>query len=106
MTHDDVCDGFPGRTLLAVQGPNGTQLEVPRPEFSNVPGRNISTRRTVEVESLTLQNAISGQKIRYQIHLKSTEGQIYVLLVNKDQDSDQPVVMQVKLEVQEKLHYL
>ncbi len=73
VTHDDVCDGFPGRTLLAIQGPNGTQLEVPRPEISNVP----------------------GQKIRYQIHLKSTEGQIYVLLVNKDQDSDQPVVMQV-----------
>ncbi len=31
----------------------------------------------------------------FQIHLKSTEGQIYVLLVNKDQDSEQPVVVQV-----------
>ena len=32
----------------------------------------------------------SGLKKKYQIHLKSTEGQIYVLLVNKDPDSDHP----------------
>lgn len=73
VTHEDICGSFEGDTLLAIQGPNGTQLEVPRPELSNTP----------------------GQKYRYQIHLKSTEGQIYVLLVNKDQDSEQPVVVQV-----------
>ena len=73
VTHDDICGSFEGDTLLAIQGPNGTQLEVPRPELSTVP----------------------GQKNRYQIHLKSSEGQIYVLLVNKDQDSEQPVVVQV-----------
>jgi hypothetical protein len=36
-----------------------------------------------------------GAKRRYQIHLKSSDGQIYVLLVNKDPDSEQPVVVQV-----------
>ena len=34
-------------------------------------------------------------KKRYQMHLKSLEGQIYVLLVNKDSDNEQPLVVQV-----------
>ncbi len=67
VTHQDICESFAGETLLAVQAPNGTQLEVPIP---NEDGSN------------------------YQIHLKSAEGQIYVLLVNKDEDED-PVVVQV-----------
>jgi len=71
-THEDICACFDGDTLLAIQAPSGTQLEVPIPEM--LPG--------------------PGQKKRYQIHLKSEEGQIYVLLVNKDADSD-PVVVQV-----------
>ena len=37
----------------------------------------------------------TGPKKKYQIHLKSTDGQIYVLLVNKDPSSDQPVAVQV-----------
>ena len=32
---------------------------------------------------------------KYQIHLKSHSGPIYVLLVNKDTDSSSPVVVQV-----------
>ena len=55
MTHEDICESFEGNTLLAIQAPNGTQLEVPIPEQS-------------------------GLKKKYQIHLKSTDGQIYVLL--------------------------
>ena len=35
------------------------------------------------------------EKKRYQIHLKSHAGPIYVLLVNKDTDSTSPVVVQV-----------
>ena len=70
VTHEDTCTSFDGETLLAIQAPNGTQLEVPRPESS-------------------------GIKKKYQIHLKSTDGQIYVLLVNKDPDSDHPVAVQV-----------
>ena len=34
-------------------------------------------------------------KKKYQIHLKSHSGPIYVLLVNKDTDSSSPVVVQV-----------
>jgi len=69
-THNDICSSFSGETLLAIQAPSGTQLEVPRPEI--VPGRSP----------------------KYQIHLKSDSGQIYVLLVNKEADSE-PVVVQV-----------
>eukprot|EP00092_Neocalanus_flemingeri_P006770 GFUD01007312.1.p1 GENE.GFUD01007312.1~~GFUD01007312.1.p1 ORF type:complete len:357 (+),score=116.87 GFUD01007312.1:234-1304(+) len=69
-THNDICSSFSGETLLAIQAPSGTQLEVPRPDL--VPGR----------------------PPKYQIHLKSDSGQIYVLLVNKEADSE-PVVVQV-----------
>ena len=31
----------------------------------------------------------------YQIHLKSGAGQIYVVLVNRERDSEEPLVMQV-----------
>ena len=48
-----------------------TQLEVPIPE------------------------QLANQKRKYQIHLKSSDGQIYVLLVNKDPESDHPVAVQV-----------
>jgi len=69
-THNDICSSFNGETLLAIQAPSGTQLEVPRPEL------------------------LPGRPPKYQIHLKSESGQIYVLLVNKEADCD-PVVVQV-----------
>jgi len=69
-THNDICSSFSGETLLAIQAPSGTQLEVPRPEI------------------------MPGRPPKYQIHLKSDSGQIYVLLVNKEADSE-PVVVQV-----------
>lgn len=71
VTHEDICRCFKGETLLAVQAPSGTQLEVPIPEGPPT------------------------QKKRYQIHLKSHSGPIYVLLVNKDTESTSPVVVQV-----------
>nr|XP_020012673.1 transcription factor E2F5-like [Castor canadensis] len=58
-------------TLLAVQAPSGTQLEVPIPEM----GQN-------------------GQK-KYQINLKSHSGPIHVLLINKESSSSKPVVFPV-----------
>jgi transcription factor E2F4/5 len=70
VTNQDICKCFDGQTLLAIQAPNGTQLEVPLPE--------------AQMNGCT----------KYQIHLKSENGQIYVLLVNKEADSD-PVVVQV-----------
>lgn len=74
-THEDICACFKGETLLAIQAPNGTQLEVPIPEL------------------MSSQPA----KKRYQIHLKSDDGQIYVLLINKDADNEDPFVTEVPL---------
>ncbi|CAC5421690.1 E2F4_5 [Mytilus coruscus] len=71
VTHEDICRCFKGDTLLAIQAPSGTQLEVPIPEL----GLNY--------------------KKNYQIHLKSTSGAINVLLVNKDTEETSPVVVQV-----------
>ncbi|XP_033626460.1 transcription factor E2F5-like [Asterias rubens] len=71
VTHEDLCRCFTGDTLLAIQAPSGTQLQVPVPE--NGP----------------------ANKKRYQIHLKSYKGPIFVTLVNKDEASDSPVVVPV-----------
>lgn len=75
VTYDDFCRCFDDETLLlAVRAPSGTRLEVPRPG---------ETR--------------AWQKCSYQIRLKSSEGQIYVLLVNKDHTDDDdggPVAVQ------------
>ena len=67
-----------------MQAPNGTQLEVPVPEPGTGHGGGSSRRR-------------------YQIHLKSDNGQIYVLLVNKDAGAD-PVVVQVPPPAEEADH--
>jgi len=74
VTHEDMCGCFEGQTLLAVQAPMGAQLEVPIPE-----------------------SAGPGRKRLYQIHLKSSEGQIYVLLVNKETSDAEPMVVPVPL---------
>ena len=50
VTHDDICGTFEGETLLAIQGPNGTQLEVPRPELSTVPGQKHRYQVFVQVQ--------------------------------------------------------
>lgn len=71
VTHEDVCRCFRGQTLLAVQAPSGTQLEVPVPEQTS-----------------------SGDR-KYQIHLRSSSGPISVLLVNKDTSSSSPVAVPV-----------
>uniref|UniRef100_A0A8C0AD74 E2F/DP family winged-helix DNA-binding domain-containing protein n=1 Tax=Bos mutus grunniens TaxID=30521 RepID=A0A8C0AD74_BOSMU len=71
VTHEDICNCFNGDTLLAIQTPSGTQLEVPILEM----GQN-------------------GQK-KYQINLKSHSGPIHVLLINKESSSSKPVVFPV-----------
>ncbi|XP_013926391.1 PREDICTED: transcription factor E2F4, partial [Thamnophis sirtalis] len=70
VTDEDLCKCFPGDTLLAIRAPSGTQLEVPVPE------------------------GLNGQR-KYQIHLKSSNASIDVLLVNKDAWSSPPVVLPV-----------
>uniref|UniRef100_H0ZNA1 E2F transcription factor 5 n=1 Tax=Taeniopygia guttata TaxID=59729 RepID=H0ZNA1_TAEGU len=71
VTHEDICNCFNGDTLLAIQAPCGTELEVPRAEM----GQN-------------------GQK-KYQINLKSSSGPIHVLLINKESSSSKPTVFPV-----------
>ncbi|KAL4235358.1 Transcription factor e2f4 [Mactra antiquata] len=71
VTHEDICRCFKGDTLLAIQAPSGTQLEVPIPELG------------------------PSLKKNYQINLKSHSGPINVLLVNKDAEDQSPVVVQV-----------
>lgn len=61
VTYNDICSCFEGDTVLAVQAPSGTELDVP-PLSSNDP------------------NAVPN----YQIHLKSSIGPIYVHLVNRE----------------------
>ncbi|XP_048366993.1 transcription factor E2F5 isoform X2 [Sphaerodactylus townsendi] len=68
ITHEDICDCFNGDTLLAIQAPSGTQLEVPIPHL--------------------------GQK-KYQINLNSHSGPIHVLLINKESSSSKAVVFPV-----------
>lgn len=74
VTYEDVCHSFRGDTLLVVQAPSGTQLEVPIPEPT--------------------PSSVQQQK-KYQIHLKSQSGPIHVLLVNKDAAANSPVVTPV-----------
>ncbi|XP_067120188.1 transcription factor E2F5-like [Centruroides vittatus] len=71
VSHEDICKCFLGDTLLAIQAPPGTQLEVPMPE------------------------KVTGSTKRFLIHLKSCSGPINVLLVNKENELASPVVVQV-----------
>ena len=70
ISSEAICSSFEGQTSLTVQAPAGTVLEVPKPERSD----------------------------SYQIHLKSGAGQIYVVLVNRERDSEEPLVMQVSFQ--------
>ncbi|XP_034414135.1 transcription factor E2F4-like [Cyclopterus lumpus] len=71
VNHDDICNCFSGHTLLAVQAPCGTQLDVPIPK------------------------AVQNCPAKYQIHLKSINGPIDVVLLNKLSVSSVPVVLPV-----------
>jgi hypothetical protein len=72
VTHEDICGSFEGSTLLAIQGPNGTQLEVPRPELSTVPGQKnkYQVRGSMSRSQLLAISTMSGTKLT--IFLKKT----------------------------------
>lgn len=74
-THEDIASCFPGDTMLAIKAPSMTQLEVPRPEVTPNGGR------------------------KYQMHLKSESGQIFVVLL-EDGERDS-IVVQVPPEPQQ-----
>ncbi|TDH17126.1 hypothetical protein EPR50_G00005080 [Perca flavescens] len=66
-----ICNCFSGHNLLAVRAPSGTQLDVPIPK------------------------AVQNSPAKYQIHLKSINGPIDVVLLNKLSVSSVPVVLPV-----------
>jgi transcription factor E2F4/5 len=70
VKHSDLCKAFSNETLLVLQAPPGTQLDVPTPTDTN-----------------DEQNG--GRKRRYQIHVRSRSGPINVTYVNKDVDGDE-----------------
>ncbi|XP_039650949.1 transcription factor E2F4-like isoform X1 [Perca fluviatilis] len=71
VNHEDICNCFSGHNLLAVRAPSGTQLDVPIPK------------------------AVQNSPAKYQIHLKSINGPIDVVLLNKLSVSSVPVVLPV-----------
>ncbi|KAK7913056.1 hypothetical protein WMY93_013267 [Mugilogobius chulae] len=71
VDHEDICNSFSGHTILAVQAPSGTQLDVPIPK------------------------AVRDGPTTYQIHLKSTNGPIDVVLLNKRSDNSDAVILPV-----------
>ncbi|XP_030232145.1 transcription factor E2F5 [Gadus morhua] len=71
VNHEDICDCFNGNTLLVVRAPHGTLLDVPIPK------------------------AVEDCEERYQIHLKSVNGPIDVLLINKDPAAPAPITLPV-----------
>ncbi|XP_060901792.1 transcription factor E2F4-like isoform X1 [Labrus mixtus] len=71
VNHENVSDCFSDQTLLAVQAPLGTQLDVPIPK------------------------AVLNSPAKYQIHLKSINGPIDVVLLNKSSESSDRLVLPV-----------
>ncbi|KJE89588.1 hypothetical protein CAOG_01030 [Capsaspora owczarzaki ATCC 30864] len=65
VTHEDIrnIESFRNKTLIAVKAPQGTRLEVPDPDMGMAAGQR-----------------------RYQILLKSNDGQIDVFLVSRNHD--------------------
>ncbi|KAF3686386.1 Transcription factor E2F5 [Channa argus] len=69
VTHEDVCNCFSDHTVLTVRGPPGTQLDVPIPK------------------------AVKDSPVKYQIHLRSINGPIDVVLLNKCSVGSAPVFL-------------
>lgn len=77
--HSDMCESFDLQTLLVIQAPPGTQLEVPQLE-SDINEDIIDNGDT---------DSPRVKRRRYQMHLKSRSGPINVLLVNQDEERNQ-----------------
>lgn len=90
IQHDDLCKVHPNSTLLVIQAPSGTSLEVP----------------TVDLDHLHDSHIVYGSandrrnRKKYQMHLKSRSGPISVYLVNQQQEKNNktpalPVVSEI-----------
>lgn len=70
ITGEDLCHCFPDNTILTIKAPTGTQLAAIIPDEKTAPEK-------------------------YQMHLKSSEGPINVILVNKESENSKPVITMV-----------
>ena len=61
VIHEDICQCFKGDTLLAIQAPSGTQLEVPIPE-------TVSTKTSVCSWVISVCVCLRGVKIQIVYH--------------------------------------
>ncbi|KAK3911809.1 Transcription factor E2F4 [Frankliniella fusca] len=76
LTYQDIRSCFDDETILAIQAPNGTPLQVPVVD-------------------------LNAPKPKYQIHMKSTTTPIYVMLVDSDDNSNSTAVTTVPLPKRE-----
>ncbi|RWS10289.1 transcription factor E2F4-like protein [Dinothrombium tinctorium] len=83
VKHNDLCQVFPGRTLLVIQAPSDTGLEVPLPEIED------------EDEEEMVGSEPRAKRRKCQLHLKSRGGSINVLLVNKEENTADAVIIPV-----------
>ncbi|XP_052121708.1 transcription factor E2F5-like [Frankliniella occidentalis] len=72
LTYQDIRSCFDDETILAIQAPNGTPLQVPVVD-------------------------LNAPKPKYQIHMKSTTTPIYVMLVDSDENPNSTAVATVTL---------
>lgn len=82
IQHEDLCKVHPNSTLLVIQAPSGTSLEVP----------------TVDLDHLHDSHIVYGSaqerrnRKKFQMHLKSRSGPISVFLVNQQDKNKTPIL--------------
>ncbi|KJE89589.1 hypothetical protein, variant 2 [Capsaspora owczarzaki ATCC 30864] len=96
VTHEDIrnIESFRNKTLIAVKAPQGTRLEVPDPDM--VGAKQYFAHFDQELTSaasplflsffLSISQGMAAGQRRYQILLKSNDGQIDVFLVSRNHD--------------------
>lgn len=99
-----MCQCFPDNTILTIKAPTGTQLAAIIPDeviISNTDlfDSHVVWNMTLEDISVEMNWQHCGlQKTapeKYQMHLKSSEGPINVILVNKESENSKPVITMV-----------
>jgi transcription factor E2F4/5 len=90
IRHEDLCKVHPNSTLLVIQAPSGTSLEVPTVDMDHV--------HDAQVVYGSSHVSDKKNKKKFQMHLKSRSGPISVFLVNQ-QEKNKPTICPVTAEV-------
>ena len=85
VQHEDLCRVHPSSTLLVIQAPSGTSLEVPTLDMDHLHDSQI-------VYGSSSVGQERRNKKKYQMHLKSRSGPISVFLVNPQEKHKATVV--------------